>query len=59
MLLLATKVLHKQFRFFVHSQSCHGAVDQGKPTYYSRLPIPDLLRLPSVVSRTLAPAAAA
>ena len=37
-----------------------GCVDQGKPTYYSRHLIPDLLRLPSVVVRSAwAPAAAA
>jgi hypothetical protein len=35
-------------------------VDQGKPAYYSRHLIPDLLRLPSVVNRSaLAHAAAA
>ena len=37
-----------------------GCVDQGKPAYYSRHLIPDLLRLPSVVDRSaLAHAAAA
>jgi hypothetical protein len=37
-----------------------GCVDQGKPTYYSRHLIPDLLRLPSVVDRSAwTPAAAA
>jgi hypothetical protein len=40
--------------------SQRGCVGQGKPTYYSRHLIPDLLCLPSIVDHTtMAPAAAA